>query len=633
MLKKLIEKIRDSKLYTSQWIVLAIDVFIVLQTFILANVLYYNFKIYLFSSFLFYQLPFIALFSLISFLIIGSYKGIVRHTSIDDAYNILKAVTIMVFFTAIFVYIFRNTNDFKRLKPYIPHSISILFIHYILNIVVLIVSRFLFKRIYERLILGYNPKINILIYGAGDSGLITYSTIKNDKNNRYNIIGFIDDNPSKIDKQFYGKKCFSSTVLSDNFIEKYKIKEIIISIQNIEASKLLSITDKLMQLPVQVKIVPPVSQWLHGNLNIKQIKEIKIEDLLNRKPIQVNNPVLNNEFLDKNILITGAAGSIGSEITKQITNYKYKNLYLLDQAESPLYDLQQDLKQNETHNFKVIISDIRNKTRMENVFKNNKIDIVFHAAAYKHVPLMEDNPYEAVCVNVLGTKNIMDLSDTYKVKKFVMVSTDKAVNPTNVMGATKRTAEIYAKYLQNTSKTKFIITRFGNVLGSNGSVIPLFKKQIKQGGPLTVTHKEITRYFMTIPEACQLVLEAGAMGKGGEIFVFDMGKSVKIFDLAKKMIRLSGFNYPNDINIEIVGLRPGEKLFEELLSNSENTQPTYHKKILIAKEENLNYINLGTKINKLTTIQTNYNEKEIVEQIKTIVSEYISKNSKFEVLD
>ncbi len=633
MLKNLIEKVRDSKLYTSQWIVLAIDVFIVLQTFILANALYYNFKIYLFSSFLFYQLPFIALFSLISFLIIGSYKGIVRHTSLDDAYNILKAVTIMVFFTAIFVYISRNTSDFKRLKPYIPHSISILFIHYILNIVVLIVSRFIFKRIYERLILGYNPKINILIYGAGDSGLITYSTIKNDKNNHYNIIGFIDDNPSKNNKQFYGKKCFSSNVLSDNFIEKYKIKEIIISIQNIEASKLLSITDELMQLPVQVKIVPPVSQWLHGNLSIKQIKEIKIEDLLNRKPIQVNNPVLNNEFLDKNILITGAAGSIGSEIAKQITNYKYKNLYLLDQAESPLYDLQQDLKQNKIHNFKVIISDIRNKNRMENVFKNNKIDIVFHAAAYKHVPLMEDNPYEAVCVNVIGTKNIMDLSNTYKVEKFVMVSTDKAVNPTNVMGATKRTAEIYAKYIQNTSTTKFIITRFGNVLGSNGSVIPLFKKQIKQGGPLTVTHKEITRYFMTIPEACQLVLEAGAMGKGGEIFVFNMGKSVKIFDLAKKMIQLSGFNYPNDIGIEIVGLRPGEKLYEELLSNSENTQPTYHEKILIAKEENLNYKELGTKINQLTTIKTNYNEKEIVEQIKTIVSEYISKNSKFEVLD
>ena len=633
MLKKLIEKIRDSKLYTSQWIVLAIDIFIVLQTFIIANALYYNFKIYLFSSFLFYQLPFIALFSLISFLIIGSYKGIVRHTSIDDAYNILKAVTIMVFFTAIFVYIFRNTSNFKRIKPYIPYSISILFIHYILNIVTLIVSRFLFKRIYERLILGYNPKINILIYGAGDSGLITYSTISNDKNNRYNIIGFIDDNSSKIDKQFYGKKCFSSTVLSDNFIEKYKIKEIIISIQNIEASKLLNITDELMQLPVQVKIVPPVSQWLHGNLNIKQIKEIKIEDLLNRKPIQVNNPVLNNEFLDKNILITGAAGSIGSEIAKQITNYKYKNLYLLDQAESPLYDLQQDLKRNKIHNFKIIISDIRNKNRMENLFKNNKIDIVFHAAAYKHVPLMEENPYEAVSVNVLGTKNIMDLSNTYKIEKFVMVSTDKAVNPTNVMGATKRTAEIYAKYLQNTSKTKFIITRFGNVLGSNGSVIPLFKKQIKQGGPLTVTHKEITRYFMTIPEACQLVLEAGAMGKGGEVFVFDMGKSVKIYDLAKKMIRLSGFNYPNDINIEIVGLRPGEKLFEELLSNSENTQPTYHEKILIAKEENLNYMELGTKINTLSTIQASENQNTIVEQLKTIVSEYISKNSKFEVLD
>lgn len=631
MINKLINKIRNSKIYTSKWIVLAIDLIIILQLFIIANALFYNFKIYLFNSYIFYQLPFILIFSIISFLIIGSHKGIVRHTSIDDAINIFKSTLVLVISTAVFVYIYRN-SDTKLFKAYIPHSISILLIHFLLNLIVLVASRFIFKRIYERLILGYNPKTNILIYGAGDSGLITYTTINNDKNNTYNIIGFIDDNPSKIDKYFYGKKCFSAKEITAKFVKQNNIEEIIISIQNIDAVKLLKITDYLMMLSIKVKIVPPVEQWIHDDLSLKQIKEVNIEDLLERNPIKVENPILEKEFNQKTILITGAAGSIGSEIAKQISTYNFKHLILLDQAESDLYNLQQDFKHRKVENYSAILADIRNKNRMKIIFETFKIDIVFHAAAYKHVPLMENNPYEAASVNILGTKNIMDLSSKHSIDKFVMVSTDKAVNPTNVMGATKRVAEIYAKCLQEKSKTKFIITRFGNVLGSNGSVIPLFKKQISHGGPITVTHKDITRYFMTIPEACQLVLEAGTMGNGGEIFVFDMGESVKIFDIAIKMIRLSGFKYPEDISIKIVGLRPGEKLYEELLSDKESTLPTYHDKIMIAKVKNLNNERTLIKINDFNNLN-DFTNNQIVTQLKTIVPEYKSQNSEFEKLD
>ncbi len=631
MLNKLINQIRNSNIYTSKWIVLSIDVLIVLQSFVIANAIFYNFKIYLFSSFIFYQLPFIFIFTIISFLIIGSYKGIVRHTSIDDAFNIFKSTMILAISTIIFVYIYRN-SDTNLYNAYIPHSISILLIHFLLNLIILISSRFIFKRIYDRLILGYNPKTNILIYGAGDSGLITYTTINNDKSNKYNIVGFIDDNPSKSDKNFYGKRCYTSKTITHKFIQKNNIKEIIISIQNIEAVKLLKITDYLMPLSVKVKIVPPVEQWIHGDLSIKQIKEINIEDLLERAPIKVENPILEKELYHKVILITGAAGSIGSEIAKQISKYNYKKLIILDQAESDLYDLQQDFKQNNVKNFSAVLADIRNKKRMKIIFDANNIDIIFHAAAYKHVPLMENNPYEAVKINILGTKTIMDLSVANYVEKFVMVSTDKAVNPTNVMGATKRIAEIYAKCLQEKSTTKFIITRFGNVLGSNGSVIPLFKKQIAIGGPVTVTHKDITRYFMTIPEACQLVIEAGAMGNGGEIFVFDMGESVKIFDVAIKMIHLSGFKYPEDIAIKIVGLRPGEKLYEELLGDKESTLPTYHDKIMIAKVKDLDCEKLIGKINEFKKINE-FTDNQIVANLKTIVPEYKSQNSEFEKLD
>ena len=388
----------------------------------------------------------------------------------------------------------------------------------------------------------------------------------------------------------------------------------------------------LVELPVLVKIVPPVDSWINGELKVSQIKQVQIEDLLNRKTIDIQKSKVSQELKDQVIFVTGGAGSIGSEIVRQIAHYQYKSLIIIDQAESALYDLQQELKQNGFHNFIPIVADIRDKNRLNTFFQEYKPNLVFHAAAYKHVPLMEYNAYEAIKINVAGTKIMVDLSVTYDVDKFIFVSTDKAVNPTNVMGATKRIAEMYISCKQQENKTKFITTRFGNVLGSNGSVIPLFKKQIENGGPLTVTHKDITRYFMTIPEASQLVLEAAAMGEGGEIFIFDMGESVKIFDLAKNMIKLSGLRYPEDIDIKVTGLRPGEKLYEELLANGENTLPTYNKKIMIGKVRELDYLKVRSQIDELCIANMFFNG-DTVRLMKEIVPEYVSNNSEFCKLD
>jgi FlaA1/EpsC-like NDP-sugar epimerase len=428
-------------------------------------------------------------------------------------------------------------------------------------------------------------------------------------------------------------KVYKPNQINKDFIDRLNISEVIVSIQKVEPVKLREIVDSLIILLIKVKIVPPVEKWINGDLQLAQIKQVRIEDLLGRQPINIENPIIKEEIENKVVLITGAAGSIGSEIARQITTYNCKQLILLDQAESALYDLQQEFKKNDNLNYKAIVADVRLKNDMNQIFDEYKPDLVYHAAAYKHVPLMENNPYQAAKVNVIGTKIVADLAIKFEVEKFVMISTDKAVNPTNVMGATKRLAEIYITCLRETSKTKFIITRFGNVLGSNGSVIPLFRKQIEVGGPLTVTHREITRYFMTIPEACQLVLEAGSMGKGGEILVFDMGESIKIFDLAKNMIRLSGLNYPKDIDIKIVGLRPGEKIFEELLAVGENTIKTYHQKIMIAKVKNLDFSAIKPKIADICANIDQISKVEIVSKIKEIIPEYRSNNSEYEILD
>src|SRR5690606_2543729 len=510
---------------------------------------------------------------------------------------------------------------------------SIIYIHLLLNILFLIGFKLFVKSIYHKLMQDFNTIKNVLIFGAGNSGTITYETITNDPKNGLKVLGFIDDNEQKIGKKINLLNVYSLQKITPDFISKNNIEEVIISIQNIEPVRLLQISGHLFTLGLKVKIVPPVQQWIDGDLNIGQIKEVKIEDLLGREQISIANNALIDEYENQIIFITGAAGSIGSELARKVSQYNYKKLILIDSAESALYNIEQEFIQLGKTNFISIVADIRDVNRMEQLIDIYKPKIVFHAAAYKHVPLMESNPYEAVSVNIIGTKNVASLAVKYSVNKFIFISTDKAVNPTNVMGASKRIAELYINCLQGKGQTKFITTRFGNVLGSNGSVIPLFKKQIESGGPITVTHKDITRYFMTISEACQLVLEAGTMGNGGEIFVFDMGKSVKIYDLAQNMILLSGLRFPEDIDIKITGLRPGEKIYEELLADGENTKPTYHEKIMIAKTKSLNIIEIEDKIEKLCATNSKMQNLAVVAIIKDIIPEYVSNNSTFEVLD
>ena len=626
MTKSFLQKNRTS--YTSRWVVLMIDISLSLQAFFLAYVIRFNFTLD-FGQFDFLtQLPLVAVASLLGFLLIGSFKGIVRHTGTKDAINVFWASTAVAAILFGVSIISRGYGIF----PEFVMPLSIISIHYLLNIVILIASRFIFKFLFDRIVTNYQKPKNVMIYGAGDSGLITYSTLTSSKQKKYKIVGFLDDSEQKIGKQFNRVRIYDPQVIDKKFIKKQKVEEIIVSIQKIKPYALFDRVDSITHLPVKIKLVPPVEQWIDGELNVGQIKEVQIEDLLERTPIVIDNPILKKHLHGKVILVTGAAGSIGSEIAEQISNYSYKKLILLDQAESALYDLQQNFFRKRVRDFEIELADIRNRDRLKDIFQNYDIDLIFHAAAYKHVPLMENNPYEAVRVNVFGSSLLMQMAIDHGVEKFIMVSTDKAVNPTNVMGATKRVAEIYANCLNTQEKTKFVTTRFGNVLGSNGSVIPLFERQIKNGGPITVTHKEITRFFMTIPEACQLVLEAGVMGNGGEIYVFDMGESVKIFDLAKKMIHLCGLRYPDDIDIHISGLRPGEKLYEELLTNEENTIPTYHDKIMIAKTENIHVESVRAKIEDLISSQ-NLGHVEIVKRLKAIVPEYVSNNSKFEELD
>ncbi|WP_417935120.1 polysaccharide biosynthesis protein [Flagellimonas zhangzhouensis] len=558
----------------------------------------------------------------IALIITGSHKGFIRHTGVQDIYNIFNAVCIM---SIVVIFVVMMNRYYDYLDGFtIP--LSIIIIHSLLSLVGLTTARYIFKALYHNMVTKFKVYKNIFIYGAGESGILTYNVLTNHSGTNSKVLGFLDDDKKKTGKRINGLPVFSRKDLTEYHIDKYNISEIIVAIHKIDNNKLRSLVEGLVDLPVQVKIVPPVNDWINGQFKASQIRTVQIEDLLNRVPISIRKSKVCDELKGKNIMVTGGAGSIGSEIVRQIANYDYNSLIIIDQAESALYDLQQELKQSGHHNFVPIVADIRDKNRMNHFFGEHKPDILFHAAAYKHVPLMEYNSYEAVKINVGGTKVIADLAISHNVEKFVFVSTDKAVNPTNVMGATKRIAEIYISCMQQEHKTKFITTRFGNVLGSNGSVIPLFKKQIEKGGPLTLTHKDITRYFMTIPEASQLVLEAGAMGKGGEIFIFDMGESVKIFDLAKNMIKLSGLKYPEDIDITITGLRPGEKLYEELLANGENTLPTYHKKIMISKSRELNYQFSRSKIDELVVSNMFFNTNT-VQLMKEIVPEFISNNS------
>jgi FlaA1/EpsC-like NDP-sugar epimerase len=523
------------------------------------------------------------------------------------------------------------------------HQISkaTLLVHFLLVIFLLIGSRLVIKALYYRIVsTKMTLKTNVLIYGAGSSGLITKQTLENEMSSKYNVVGFIDDNPSKVGKSLIGAPVHSpKKALDQEFLLRNGVTEMILSIQKLDNHKKRAIIDSCLELNLKTKVIPPVDRWIQGELSSAQIKSVRIEDVLSREQIKLDSSNIARELNGKVVLVTGAAGSIGSEIVRQVLHFRPSKVVLVDQAESPLYELELDVKTHYSLFFpllEVVVADVSDRSRMQNVFERFGPQVVFHAAAYKHVPLMEEHPYEAVRVNVGGTSNLTALSLEYGVEKFVMVSTDKAVNPTNVMGATKRVAELIVQSRERSggAPTQFITTRFGNVLGSNGSVIPVFKKQIDQGGPLTITHRDITRYFMTISEACNLVLEAGAMGNGGEIFVFDMGQSVKIMDLAKKMIQLSGLEEGRDIEIQEIGLRPGEKLYEELLATEENTKETHHEKIMIADvlPEPASEVDRGIE-KLLSELEKAGNEEAIVRQIKELVPEFISNNSPYSQLD
>lgn len=615
--------------YASKWLVLLVDVAIVAVTLFLAYIIRYDFKLSFNIFTVLRQVPVVVIAGVLSFLLVKSHKGVVRYTGFRDVVNIIIGANILA--TMLFLITYAN-NKFD-IHQILEFSGTVIYIHLFLNILFLIGAKFFIKSLYRSIISDFKVEGNVLIYGAGNSGMLAYEAVQGDPTNQLEILGFIDDNQKKIGKKINLLNVYSLDQITAEFVNKHKVTEVIISIQNINPGRLLEITTYLFDYNVKVKIVPPVQSWIDGDLNVNQIKEVKIEDLLGRDPINISNPVLEDEYDNTIILVTGAAGSIGSEISRKLSSYNYKKLLLLDTAESGLYDLEQEFKRNGVKKFEPLIADVRDIERMSTLFEKYKPKIVFHAAAYKHVPLMENSPYEAVQVNICGTKIVADLSVEHGINKFVFISTDKAVNPTNVMGATKRIAELYVSCLKGKGRTKFITTRFGNVLGSSGSVIPLFKKQIDNGGPLTVTHQEITRYFMTISEASQLVLEAATMGSGGEIFVFDMGKSVKIYDLARNMIFLSGLRFPEDIDIKITGLRPGEKIYEELLADGENTVNTYHDKIMIAKTKPFNIEATKEKIISLCNVHSRTQNLEIVAKIKDIVPEFISNNSKYEVLD
>jgi FlaA1/EpsC-like NDP-sugar epimerase len=624
--------------FVSKWLILVLDIFICAVTFSFASILRFNFDLIYINPDLFkYHLVFVLLVKVLVFVYFKSYTGIIRHTSIEDA-KMLFRVNTLALGILLLCYAISWGKEVNNLL-HIP--ISILVIDYFISSFALIFSRLLVKSIYENILGSFKTNVNVIIYGAGYLGLMVKNTLMKDKKKKYDILCFVDDNPQKINKTIEGVKVVSKKDAIATYIQSSvgTTVEVIFAIQSISPTRKTKIVEEFLSHDVTIKTIPPISQWIDGELNINQIQQIKIEDLLERDAISINNKLVKQFITDKKVLVTGAAGSIGSELVRQLIKFSPSKLILIDQAESALYDLETELVRMNVGgilpNIRVEVLNVSNEKIIEKLFKEELPQVVFHAAAYKHVPLMEKNPYNAVKVNVFGTKVIANLSSKYGVEKFVMVSTDKAVNPTNVMGATKRLAEMYVQGLNrhHSNNTRFIITRFGNVLGSNGSVIPLFKKQIESGGPITVTHPDIIRYFMTIPEACQLVLEAGTMGKGGEVYVFDMGEPVKIVDLAKKMIQLSGLVLERDIQIEFTGLRPGEKLFEELLHSNENAIPTYHNKIMIAKVIAEDFDTLSTALKQLETIVSRMDNIDIVIELKRLIPEYISKNSVYEQLD
>lgn len=614
------------------WCILIIDVLIVITSVFLSYILSYDLITTFNNSLKVWHTLFLLLpINLLFFRIFRTYSNILRFSSFIDIMRIFISLSVAYALTMIISILSNSIFNYNIV------SIAVLFIAFVINFGLMTCSRIVVKLFFELLNFDYRHTTNVLIYGAQDAGVNIAKSLRANLRNHYKLRGFLADEPDLINKTIMGVKIYPIDDLLMNVIEKNDIQVIIISPSKMEELKNSDIIDHLLSNNIKLLSAPPLSEWNGHNLQRNQLREVQIEDLLQREPIQVDLHKIASHLEDKRVLITGAAGSIGSEIMRQVASFNPYKLILVDQAETPLHDIRLELQDKwRDIDAATIVADISNQSRMEMIFREYQPEYIFHAAAYKHVPMMEDNVSESIQINVSGTQILADLAVKYDAEKFVMISTDKAVNPTNVMGCSKRICEIYvqslARKMQNdgTVKTQFITTRFGNVLGSNGSVIPRFREQIRQGGPLTVTHPEIIRYFMTIPEACRLVLEAGSMGHGGEIYIFDMGKPVKIVDLAKRMISLSG---RNDVKIEFTGLRHGEKLYEELLNVKEFTKPTHHEKIMIATVREYDYDEVRERIRNLVKLSYTYDQMSIVEAMKNIVPEFISRNSCFEALD
>ena len=632
--------------YLPRWIIYAIDVFIVclacLVTYVILTSLNVKSKEALnFPS----QYTIILFVNALSFVFFRTYSGIIRHSTFIDGVKLLIATSfsyVALMFVNYFYWLFFNKNIFLSTG---------LFITYVITFLQLFLFRILVKNFFEHYLQINDTKklVRAVIYGADSNAISVANALKTEKPPRFIVVAFVDKFQSaKTSKSILNLPIINKTKDIHVIMRSVNAEALIIAEKSLTKEETISLVEECLEFNFKVFTVPLITDWEDKKEISNRLQHFAIEDLLHRKPIVLDTRSISSQLQNKTILITGGAGSIGSEIVRQIIAFNPNKIVILDQAESPLYSLHLEVLDVLRHSrvsgqevkVKTILADIKDFNSLEKVFHRHKPHFVFHAAAYKHVPIIEENPSQAIFTNVIGTKNLADLSHKYLVEKFVLISTDKAVNPSSIMGASKRIAEKYVQslnfYLAQTKKsipTKYITTRFGNVLGSNGSIVPLFTKQIQEGGPITITHPDIIRYFMTIPEACQLVLEAGAMGAGGEIFIFDMGEPVKIIDLAKKMIRLAGFTPDNEIKIKIIGLRPGEKLFEELLNDSSKTLPTHNTKIMIAQDRFEQYLDLADAVSELIVSAHNDCNEKVVEKMKKIVPEFKSMNSVFETLD
>lgn len=627
--------------YLPRWIIFLIDVLIVSVANMVTYVIVSN-LIELRPNYQLLNLParygFIIVVNAAFFVFYRTYAGIIRHSTFIDGVRLLVST-----FSSFVVLVAVNHcwEYYFGVKLYLNTG---LFISYVVSFLLLFLFRILVKYIFEKYISGDDKKklIGAVIYGADANAISVANALRTESPKRFQVLGFVD----KFNQTSNYKRMLNLPILNHRrslhvILRAMKADALIIAEKSLTRAETIAIVEECLEYNFKVYTVPLISDWEDEAQISNKVKRFEIEDLLERKPIRLDMNAISEQLKDKVILITGAAGSIGSEITRQVLKFAPRRMILLDQAETPLHSLSLEISELNSFGIEVcnVLADIRNRQTMEKIFDTYRPEVVYHAAAYKHVPLMEENPIQAIQTNVIGTCNLADLATRYRVERFVMVSTDKAVNPSSVMGASKRIAEKYVQSLhfspQNERRgaTKFITTRFGNVLGSNGSIVPLFAKQIGEGGPLTITHPDIIRYFMTIPEACQLVLEAGAMGKGGEVFIFDMGKPVKILDLANKMIRLAGFIPGKDIEIKIIGLRPGEKLYEELLTDSSKNLPTYNEQIMIAEDRSDEFESLNVTVAHLVEHSKDWSSEEIVTYMKKIVPEFKSMNSIFETLD